>query len=583
MYFMKKKQFIKFAVISGIFLTSTLVGIFYYVNEQLRREIEKAGEMSNATITRVFVNETWGEIYSLLPPPGSDIAEIKNNPNIKKIDNRMRRFMSYTDVLKVKLYNVSGITTYSSEFSQIGEDKSNNIGLQRALKGNLASELTYRGKFGAFDGELYNRNLVSTYAPIRDGSQVIAVAEIYSDRTTSIAQGLELRNDLIFLLITTLIVAYSIMLFITYRIYAVIKSEEVTSEHSSNTINENSGQSKQQLGHTSYENSYPFPHLSLFGVKEIIQYLALYGDLSFINKGKIKSDAFLADLSKKGKLVLNRMIKYRDLFQSPENFGKNEKVKINIDQLIKSISKYAESVVAIDSVQFYQGQKFSGDFIQSKDLIEAILTSYIDLVAYGYSKSKIEIKFYGNEKILDIDLIAGSSDPVDQSFHTVFHEFDQLMIKFANLYLLKYKATLSDKGLIVSISLNTFPNNLLQQSLKYSDAIVLGSSDTNALFYDGILKRIGFSSVHFGSYAELEQLTAINQQSGVVIIYEQTVKAFSDLGLFLDKLKNLGLNPKDIVFIVADEGLKCKLDDIYPVLMMPFFDEDLKRHFLNSP
>ena len=581
---MKKNQFIKFAVFSAIFLTGTLVGIFYYVNEQLRQEIERAGEISNATITRVFVNETWSEVSALLPPPGSNIAEIKNNPNIKKIDNRMRRFMSYTDVLKVKLYNVSGITTYSSEFSQIGEDKSNNIGLQRALKGNLASELTYRGKFGAFDGELYNRNLVSTYAPIRDGAQVIAVAEIYSDRTNSITQGLELRNDLIFLLVTILIAAYSIMLLVTYKISAVIKSEEkVSSDHATNEANGSSSHPKQQLGHTQYENSYPIPYLSLFGVKEIIQHLALYGDLSGVSRGKIKGDIFLADLTKKGKSILNRMIKYKNLIQFPENFSKVEKVKINIDELIESISKYTEPIEEIDSIQFYQGQKFSGEFIQHKDLIEAILTSYIDLIAYGYPQSKIEIKFYGNERILDIDLIAGSSIPVDQSFSTVFHEFDQLMIKFANLYLLKYKATLSDKGLIVSVSLNTFPNNLIQQSLKYSDVIVLGSSDTNALFYDGILKRIGFSSVHYGRYAELEQLTVINQQSGIVILYEQRVKAFSGLKLLLDKLKKLNLNPKDIVFIVADESLKFNLDDIYPVLMMPFFDEDLKRHFLNSP
>ena len=152
----------------------------------LRISVQDSTEASNRTLTRVFVNENWDAVKPLLPPAGGGAEAAKANPNIAAIDQIVRRFSSYTDVLKVKIYDLSGITVYSSERKQIGEDKSRNTGFLAAARGGVASELTYRGAFGAFDGELFDRNLVSTYVPVRVGDRVEAVLEIYSDRTASI-------------------------------------------------------------------------------------------------------------------------------------------------------------------------------------------------------------------------------------------------------------------------------------------------------------------------------------------------------------------------------------------------------------
>lgn len=152
----------------------------------LRISVQDSTEASNRTLTRVFVNENWDAVKPLLPAPGGGAELAKSNPNIPAIDQIVRRFSSYTDVLKVKIYDLSGITVYSSERKQIGEDKSRNTGFLAAARGGVASELTYRGAFGAFDGELFDRNLVSTYVPVRVGDRVDAVLEIYSDRTASI-------------------------------------------------------------------------------------------------------------------------------------------------------------------------------------------------------------------------------------------------------------------------------------------------------------------------------------------------------------------------------------------------------------
>ena len=286
---MPKLNLRNFFIVSISSLIIVLFIIFYFINNVLRQEIQKTGELANATLTRIFVNETWSEIKPLLPSPGSTEDQIKNNVNIKNIDTRVRRFMSYTDVLKVKLYGVNGITLYSSDFKQIGENKANNVGFQQALKGQLASELTYRGQFGSFDGELYNRNLVSTYAPIRDGYQVVAVAEIYSDRTALIQQANEVRNQLFLILFVLSGIVYSLMLYFSYKIYIQIKRQPLEAdENALENKFENFQAKENQLSNQSTLNkgSLTLPQLSLSGVERIMQYL-LYSKYTNSLKDKV--------------------------------------------------------------------------------------------------------------------------------------------------------------------------------------------------------------------------------------------------------------------------------------------------------
>lgn len=155
--------------------------------QELRTAVQQSTEEANRTLTRVFVNENWERVRPLLPPPGSGAAAARANPRSAEIDEIVRRFSRTTDILKVKIYDLDGTTVYSSDAAQIGEDKSRNPGFLSAARGQVASELTHRGTFGGFDGELYQRDLVSSYVPVRVGDRVESVIEIYADRTASIA------------------------------------------------------------------------------------------------------------------------------------------------------------------------------------------------------------------------------------------------------------------------------------------------------------------------------------------------------------------------------------------------------------
>lgn len=162
-----------------------LLGLDWLLGRALREEIQASTEVANQTFARVFVNQKWDTIRPMLGIDGTP-GEPRANPNLRDIDARVRSFARGTDLVKVKIYDPRGLTVYSSDPAQIGEDKSGNPGFLGAARGRTMSELTFRGRFGSFDGEIHQRNLVSSYVPVRSPSGVEAVVEIYTDRTASI-------------------------------------------------------------------------------------------------------------------------------------------------------------------------------------------------------------------------------------------------------------------------------------------------------------------------------------------------------------------------------------------------------------
>jgi diguanylate cyclase (GGDEF)-like protein len=150
---------------------------------------------SNVTLTRTFANAVWPEHSAFVMRAGTiPMAELASRNEIRDLDFQLRRLKAATSVVKVKLYDTNGLTVYSTDPRQIGENKSANPGVRSALAGEPASEITFRERFDAWEGTISDRNIIATYVPVRvlEYSPVEAVMEVYSD-VTPLVETMERR------------------------------------------------------------------------------------------------------------------------------------------------------------------------------------------------------------------------------------------------------------------------------------------------------------------------------------------------------------------------------------------------------
>ena len=102
----------------------------------------------------------------------------------------MQTLTAGTPVLKVKIYDFDGLTVYSSDAGQIGDDASENRGFVEAVReGTPASKLSNRDTFRAISGVVEDRDLVEIYIPIRSAEgEIEGVFELYTDVTPLIGR-----------------------------------------------------------------------------------------------------------------------------------------------------------------------------------------------------------------------------------------------------------------------------------------------------------------------------------------------------------------------------------------------------------
>jgi len=156
--------------------------------ETSHRSVQESTQASNVSLTRAFTNNVWLDVRPLLPDQDATAETAARNPYLTQVDAHVRSFSKDTDIVKVKIFNLTGLTVYSSEASQIGEAKGETTGFRQAMAGKAHSEIVYRPSFNGMNGVITQSSLVSSYAPIGQGGVVEAVAEVYTDRTHSVNQ-----------------------------------------------------------------------------------------------------------------------------------------------------------------------------------------------------------------------------------------------------------------------------------------------------------------------------------------------------------------------------------------------------------
>ena len=180
-----------FSITSGVLIAAVTLFAAFLLHRHDVASLISATERQNVAVGQAFSNSVWPDYEDTLKM-AKDLSgdQIRALPQTITLNEDLRRLSQHLPVLKVKIYLPGGRTVFSSDFKQIGEDKSRSEAFQRTLKTGLpTSKLTRRDTFNAFEGTVAGVDIVESYIAIRSpGNKVEAIFELYSDVSKEAAQ-----------------------------------------------------------------------------------------------------------------------------------------------------------------------------------------------------------------------------------------------------------------------------------------------------------------------------------------------------------------------------------------------------------
>ncbi len=209
-----------FVVLGGIVVLLGAIGLAYLTRAVSNEHLDSLAEQNNVALTQAFANAVWPDFQPFLAEAKDrSVEEIRADPRTAALRAASRALVVGTNVLKIKLYDVSGLTVFSTDPSQIGSDYSTNERFLKAMAGGTASKLELRETFGAFDGKLENIWVLSSYIPLRPGGAegaIEGVAETYTNVTAFHARMQQTGLSLIVATVVTLLLVFAFLAVIVW-------------------------------------------------------------------------------------------------------------------------------------------------------------------------------------------------------------------------------------------------------------------------------------------------------------------------------------------------------------------------------
>jgi two-component system, cell cycle sensor histidine kinase PleC len=209
----------RFALFAGLVVIAASLLLINMYKQIASDDLTAMAERSNSALAQVFSNLVWDAHGGFLTTahfltPDAIRAHSETNEIRHTLLTRLRDL----SVLKVKIYDLNGLTVFSTDPTQVGEDKSTNAGFLAARTGHRASELTHRDTFSAFEQVVENRDVLGSYVPITSATGAIeGVFEVYYDVTDLLAQVQRRQTLLQAIVGGTFLLLYLLLIFGVWR------------------------------------------------------------------------------------------------------------------------------------------------------------------------------------------------------------------------------------------------------------------------------------------------------------------------------------------------------------------------------
>lgn len=216
-----------FSVFSLILLALTGGLLWKLIGQHMVGEMIYLAANRNASMSQTLGNLLRGDIEHIIEHAHEQsIEELKALPDIQELHLKVAKLIRGSDIVKVKLYDTNGLTVFSSDPKQIGENKRENTGFVSALNGRMASEMVRRSQFSAFEGVIADANLVSSYVPVVESGRVIAVFEHYQDVSKMLERITESQEKLGWMLLLVLGALYIALMLVVRKAQAAINRHQ---------------------------------------------------------------------------------------------------------------------------------------------------------------------------------------------------------------------------------------------------------------------------------------------------------------------------------------------------------------------
>jgi PAS domain S-box-containing protein len=172
--------------LAGVIAVGLALGILAFAYRDLTfHAAQETKFRENEAVANALSSANWPIVEALLAPP-ADLSrdELRNRPEVARLRDALDVQLRSRVLAKIKIYNLSGLTVFSSAEDEIGEDYSHIREIGTVRRGETVTRITRHPDEGGFEsGGEGPGSALESYVPLRDPAdgRIRGIYEVYAN------------------------------------------------------------------------------------------------------------------------------------------------------------------------------------------------------------------------------------------------------------------------------------------------------------------------------------------------------------------------------------------------------------------